>query len=97
MYIRQVSRKNKDGSTATYVQLAHNQRGDSGASVAEILYNFGRKEQIDIDGLKRLVASIERFLASEAPPSAKAKDSDGEDLRLLDSRPMGAAWLLRGL
>lgn len=97
MYIRQVSRKNKDGSIATYVQLAHNQRGDGGTSVAEILYNFGRREQVDLDGLKRLVASIERFLASETPPSAKVKDGDGEALRLLDSRPMGAAWLLHGL
>ena len=97
MYIRQVSRKNKDGTTATYVQLAHNQRGDGGASVAEILYNFGRKEQVDVDGLRRLVASIERFLASEGHPSAKTKNGEGEELLVLESRPMGAAWLLHSL
>jgi hypothetical protein len=96
MYIRQVTRKNKDGSSVTYVQLAHNRRGDGGVSVAEVLYNFGRKDQIDLDALNRLVDSVQRFLGlSEAGDQPIAKGEAG--LRMIDSRPMGAAWVLHGL
>lgn len=96
MYIRQVTRKNKDGSAVTYVQLAHNRRGDGGASIAEVLYNLGRKDQIDLDALNRLVGSVQRFLgASAQDPATQSTIQDG--LRLIDSRPMGAAWVLHGL
>ena len=93
MYVRQVTRKNKDGSTVTYVQLAHNRRRDAGASIAEVLYNFGRKDQIDVAALHRLVASVQRFLGDQDPSTTQS----GQELRLTDSRPMGAAWLLHGL
>ena len=45
MYLRTTSRRNKDGSTAEYVQLAHNFRDPkSRKPKAEILFNFGRRE-----------------------------------------------------
>jgi transposase len=66
MYIRTISRKNKDGSQVTYVQLAHNVRDkDKGFAVAKVLYNFGRIEDLDIEQLNRLVKSITRFLDPE--------------------------------
>jgi hypothetical protein len=52
MYIRTISRKNKDGSQATYVQLAHNERNaTTGQAKATVLYNFGRLESFDVEQL----------------------------------------------
>lgn len=66
MYLREDTRKNKDGSEVTYVRLAHNERDrKKGHSRAKILYNFGRKEHLDIEQLKRLIKSISRFLPPE--------------------------------
>ena len=51
MYIRTVK-----GRGYEYVQLAHNYRDPkTGASRAKVLFNFGRKDQLDVEGLTRLV------------------------------------------
>lgn len=43
MYLREDTRKNKDGSTVTYVRLAHNVRDpNTGHSKANIIHNFCR-------------------------------------------------------
>ena len=48
MYLRSMKRKNKDGSVAEYIQLAHNYRDpQTKRPKPQILYNFGRREQID--------------------------------------------------
>jgi len=74
MYIRTISRKNKDGSKVTYVQLAHNERVSSkGHPKAKILFNFGRIENLDVEQLKRLVKSISRFLPPEEALATQAQ------------------------
>jgi hypothetical protein len=94
MYLRKTQRKNKDGSIVRYLQLAHNYRDPvSKRPKPQILYNFGRQEDIDEDGLRRLVDSINRYLGVENEQSGIA----GESSRFVQSRPMGAAWLLKGL
>lgn len=81
MYIRQISRKNKDGSRVTYVQLAHNDRDpQKGFAVAKVIYNFGRLEDLDIGQLKRLVKSITRFLKPEDMLEAQAAVEFGAPL-----------------
>ena len=66
MYIRKVESKLRDGSAARYVQLAHNFRDPkSNRSRAQVLYSFGREDQVDQEALKRLVSSIERFLSPD--------------------------------
>ena len=66
MYIRTIKRKNKDGSVVEYVQLAHNVRHpEKRYPKAEVIYSFGRREELDIDALKRLVNSISRFFEPE--------------------------------
>jgi hypothetical protein len=98
MYLRSTSRRNKDGSLAEYVQLAHNARDPkTHVPKAQILYNFGRKEEVDLEALRRLVASINRFLGPKDELATVAASAAGEPVRFLESRPMGAAWLLRGL
>ncbi len=98
MYLRISTRTNKDGSKASYVQLAHNARDpESGTPRAEILFNFGRREDVDLEALRRLVRSITRFLGPEEELAAAPSAIGGEPVRFIESRPMGAAWLLRGL
>lgn len=99
MYIRTISRKNKDGSKTTYVQLAHNARdSQSGHAKATILYNFGRIEDLDVEQLKRLVKSICRFLPPEdALESQVLLKHRGQDFKWHWSRAFGGAYLLSAL
>ncbi|MGV9714341.1 IS1634 family transposase [Gordonia sp. NPDC003424] len=94
MYLRETRRKNKDGSTVSYLQLAHNERHPkTGAPTAKVIHNFGRAETVDRDGLARLVGSISRFLSPGQAASASASAS-GEGVEILDSRRLGGAWTL---
>jgi len=97
--MRTTSRTNKDGSVTEYVQLAHNYRDpDTGRPKPRILYNFGRRDALDVDALQRLVHSINRVLGPQAELTGLGTErGSGEGMGFLESRPMGAAWLLRGL
>jgi transposase len=95
MYVRTIKRKNKDGSSVEYVQLAHNVwNKEKGFAQAQVVYSFGRREDLDIDAIKRLINSLCRFLDPEDEISAKAK---GDDLKFTKARPSGGAYLLREL
>ena len=90
MYLRETRRRNRDGSEVSYLALAHNERDpDTGMPKARVIHNFGRAELVDRDGLARLVRSISRFLD---PAEAVVAGSGGE-VSVLDSRPMGTAWV----
>src|SRR6266571_4570714 len=94
MYLRETRRRNKDGSQVSYLALAHNERNaDSGVPEARIIHNFGRTDQVDREGLARLVRSISRFLE---PAEAVAATAAGE-VRILDARPMGTSWVVARL
>jgi hypothetical protein len=95
MYLRKIQRRNKDGSVVRYLQLAHNRRKD-GTTQAEVLVNFGREDRLDVDGLRRLVASINRYLGDEDDVAAPLGTEPGP-LTVESSRPLGAGWLLDGL
>jgi len=95
MYIRTIKRKNKDGSTVEYVQLAHNVwNKNKGFAQAQVLYSFGRREQLDIDAIKRLINSLCRFLDPEDEIRAKAKD---DDLKFIKARSAGGSYILKEL
>lgn len=95
MYVRTIKRRNKDGSEVEYVQLAHNTRHpDKGYSRAEVVYSFGRRDQLDVAALKRLVRSLSRFIS---PEDAQVLGVENTDLKFLSSLPAGGALLLRGL
>ena len=99
MYVRTISRKNKDGSTVTYVQLAHNVWDkEKGYARAEVIYSFGRAEELDVDAIRRLVKSLCRFLSPEDTLEAQAALEGGAgELRFIKSYPMGGAYILRKL
>jgi hypothetical protein len=91
MYLRETRRTNKDGTTVSYVQLAHNERHpQTRVSTVRVVHNFGRAETVDRAGLARLVSSISRFLTPEQAISAVA----GGEVEVLDSRRLGVAWVL---
>ena len=90
MYLRESRRRNKDGTVVSYLQLAHNERHPrTGSPVAKVIHNFGRADLVDREALRRLVASISRFLEPELAAAAAA----GE-VEVLDSRRLGGAWVL---
>jgi len=99
MYVRTISRHNKDGSTTTYVQLAHNLRDpQSGLAKANVLYTFGRADSLDVEAIKRLVKSLCRFLSPEDALQAQASlGKDAPALQFIKSVPQGGAYLLRKL
>jgi transposase len=103
MYLRFTQRTNTDGSVVRYAALAHNRRVE-GKVKPDVLLNFGRVDQLDVDGLRRLAASITKhFGDSEGsvpgpPDGVEAGLAAGASpMEVLDSRPIGASWLLNGL
>jgi len=95
MYIRTIRRKNKDGSVVEYVQLAHNVRDkDKGYAKAEVIHSFGRKDQLDIEAIRRLIKSMCRLFPQD---EAARIEHDDNTLKLISSRPAGGAWVLRQL
>lgn len=99
MYVRTISRQNKDGSTTTYVQLAHNIRDPkTGFARANVLYTFGRADSLDVDAIRRLVKSLCRFLSPEDALRTQAHmKGESQALRFVKSSPMGGAFVLRAL
>ena len=95
MYVRTIKRKNKDGSVVEYIQLAHNTRHpEKGYAKAEVVYSFGRRDQLDVAALKRLVNSLCRFLD---PEDALKLQSQTGSLKFVTSKPYGGAYLLKHL
>jgi hypothetical protein len=91
VYLRESRRRNKDGPTVSYLQLAHNERHpETGSPVAKVIYNFGRADKVDREALRRLVASISRFLEPGEAVAALA----GSDVEIVDVRRLGGAWAL---
>ena len=91
MYLREARRKNKDGSVVSYLQLAHNERHpQTGSPTAKVIHNFGRADQVDREALRRLVASVSRFLKAAQAVAAAA----GSDVEIIDSRRFGGAFVL---
>jgi len=95
MYLRTIQRHNKDGSTVRYVQLAHNHRKGTNTQ-AEVLVQLGREDRLDMDGLRRLVGSISRYLDGQGALPA-GPDAGDQALLVESSRTLGAVWLLDAL
>ncbi len=90
MYLRETKRRNADGSEVSYLALAQNERDPvTGVPRARIIHRFGRADQVDREALRRLVASISRFL----DPADQVAATVAGEVRVLDTRTMGACWL----
>src|SRR6266545_3588273 len=94
MFLREVTRRNKNGTTVRYVQLAHNTwDAQAGTSRTKILYSFGRADQLDRPAVQRLTASLSRLL----DPAQAVAATVASELTFVESRPMGGAWVLDGV
>jgi len=92
MYIRTTSRKNKDGSVTEYLQLAHNEWDkEAKRSTVNVLLNFGRKDEVDVKGLERLVTSIQKILGA-VPGNKTSHETPRVDV--LSSKTYGGIWFL---
>ena len=90
MYLRTTTRRAADGSTVRSLQLAHNVWDPvTKRSNVRVLHHLGREDQLDRDAIRRLIRSLSRVLE---PGEALALASP--ELRLVESRPYGGAWLL---
>jgi Transposase DDE domain len=99
MYLRFTQRANADGTVVRYVALAHNRRVN-GQTKPDVLMNLGRVDRLDVDGLRRLAASINKHFGEGdgRGDGAEAGLAVGAaPLEVVDARPIGAAWLLDGL
>jgi Transposase DDE domain len=94
VYLRTSKRKNRDGTEVRYLQLAHNEWDpEAGQSVVRVIYSFGREDQVDRTAIARLISSLSRALPAGEAMAASA----GDGLSFVESRPMGAAYVLDGL
>jgi Transposase DDE domain len=92
MYLRVTKRRNADGSEVSYYQLAENTwDAEKGCAVAKVIYSFGRADQLDVESLRRLAASILRVVSDE-PGAAVASD-----LELRDAWPYGGVHVVEQL
>ena len=92
MYLRETKRTNKDGSVTRYYQLAENEWDKQrGCAVAQVVYNFGRADELDGEKLKRLAKSILRLFPGEEALAAEP------GVRVIDAWPYGGVYVLEQL
>ena len=100
MFVRTSTRRNRDGSKVSYLQLAHNE-WDPTAKTArtKVLYSFGRADQLDRAAIERLIGALTRVVGVEAVSAGRdrARVVGVPGLEFVESRPLGGAWLLDGL
>jgi hypothetical protein len=101
MYLRSTKRKNKDGSTVEYFQLAHNERHpQTRKPVAKIIHNFGRADQLDRQQLVRLCNSIARvcgLVVTDPVGPDTASIGFGEGLKIKQTLSLGCPLVVEAL
>jgi len=106
MYLRTTRRKNRDGSTVEYYQLAHNERHpDTRKPIARIIHSFGRADELDRGQLVRLCNSIARVCGLKViDPINDAEDTQpkgaldlSNDLKLIRTLFLGCVLVIEAL
>lgn len=98
MDLRRTSRTNGDGSKVEYLALAHNAwNPETRRSEPEVLFNFGRAEELDRAALLRLCASLAKVCGVEFNPGLGQKPVEPESVRLLRSRDLGVPHVVAAL
>jgi hypothetical protein len=94
VYVRTSTRKTSDGHSVRYLQLAHNEWDPvARRSRTNVLYSFGREDDLDRAGVARLVAALSRLL----DPAAAVPAGAAGGLELTEARPVGGVHVLDAL
>jgi len=97
MFMRTTKAKTKQG-LVEYIQLCHNHRvPGTGRTKTEVLYNFGRADQLDTDAVHRLIRSLSRYLPAEETRELQEQLGQDWPFEFLGSRQLGGSALLDGL
>jgi hypothetical protein len=95
VYVKTTTRRVKDGSVVRYLHLAHNDwDAAAGRSKPQILFSFGREDQLDRAAIERLIGSLSRLLDPSAAPTVPGLPAD---LVFTDSRAFGGTHALDAL
>ncbi len=107
MYLRTTKRRNRDGSTVSYYQLAHNAwNPDTKRASAQVIHSFGRADQLDRGDLVRLCRSIARVCGVDVHDPQADSEAEGKrasveclpgDLAQKETRALGAVWVIEAL
>jgi transposase len=90
MFVRETTSKRKGGPDVTYLHLAHNAWDpERKVTRTKILHSFGRKDQLDIEAIRRLIKSLSSYLPPKEQLSLLPKD-----FKFLWSRSFGHLYLL---
>ena len=90
MFIRETTSKRKSGLDVTYLHLAHNAWDpERKMTRTKILHSFGRKDQLDLEAVRRLVKSLSSYL-----PPREQLSLLPQDFKFLFSRSFGHLYLL---
>jgi len=94
MFLR-TTKANTAHGPVEYIQLCHNYRDkESGRSKTNVLYNFGRADNLDLDALRRLVKSISKFLPEEEAAVIQGELGFESPMKYMGSRQLGGCWFL---
>ncbi len=90
MFVRETTSKRKSGPDVTYLHLAHN-AWDSKQKMTrtKILHSFGRKDELDLEAIRRLVKSLSSYLPLKEQLSLLPKN-----FKFLWSRSFAHLYLL---
>jgi len=98
MFLREVTRQNKNGTQVSYLQLVHNEWDPTAqASRTKIVHSFGRTDQVDPAAIERLVGSLSRLLDPTGTGARRPGPAGDAGLTMRESRPLGGAHVLDGL
>ncbi len=76
-----------------YLQLCHNYRED-GESRTNVLYSFGRKDQVDHKQIRRLINSLAKLLPEDERMQIQADTELGKEFEYMGSRHLGGTFIL---
>lgn len=79
-----------------YVQLVHNEWVE-GRSKTRVLYGFGRKSELDVAALERLVQSILRYLDPDVAQNVRERAGLETPFEFLGAKTYGGAFVLDAL
>ena len=93
MYIRTVT-----VNGVKYAQLAHSYRDPvTKVSKVKVLHGLGRLDSLDIQGLKRLISNIQRFLEPYDSDISQAPLGLQSPFEFVGAKGLGVPWLLDSL